>query len=126
VWVATDEWTSDQGIAIVNILIGCEGKIYVTGCLHIACKGDKLGVEHSAVGHGILENLRVMDVSLTNILAVATDSAAVLKKAFDEIVQPASPEARWAPCASHILNNCAKVFHAYRYKCHQFPNFRAS
>ena len=29
VWVGTDEWTSDQGIAIANILIGCNRNIYI-------------------------------------------------------------------------------------------------
>ena len=63
VWVSSDEWTSDQGFAIINIVIGCEGKVYVTGTLHVECKDENMGVEHSAVGQGILENLRTMNVA---------------------------------------------------------------
>ena len=39
---------------------------------------------------------------------ISADSASVLQKAFKDILQPVCPNARWVPCASHILNNVAK------------------
>ena len=31
VWLAKDEWTDSLGHAIINILVGCSGKIFVAG-----------------------------------------------------------------------------------------------
>lgn len=109
VWVATDEWTSDLGYAIVNVIIGTGGKSFVTGTLQIECRGENMGVEHSAVAAGILDNLRMMNISLSDVMTFVSDSAAVLKKAFNDVLSRVCPDAIWTPCAGHILNNCAKV-----------------
>ena len=109
VWIAMDEWTTDSGIAVLNILMGCSGKVYVTDVVHIECKGKQLGVEHGAVGKAVIDNLAEMGVQSKQVYAVISDSAAVLKKAFEEVLRPVLTVATWVPCASHILNNCAKV-----------------
>ena len=38
-WVGTDEWTSDRGAAIANIVVGCNEKTFVVDSVHVACKG---------------------------------------------------------------------------------------
>ena len=38
-WVGTDEWTSDRGTAIANIVIGCNGKTFVVDSVHVPCRG---------------------------------------------------------------------------------------
>ena len=35
VWVGTDEWTSDQGHAIINVLLGVHGKIFVVSTTQV-------------------------------------------------------------------------------------------
>ena len=108
VFVSTDEWTSDQGFAILNILIASEGKVYVTGSVNLSCDGEQMGVEHRAVGQAVLENLRMMNISFGNVMAFVSDSAAVLKKAYEAVLQGACPDALWLPCVAHVFNNCAK------------------
>lgn len=39
IWVGTDEWTSDRGVAIANILVGVSGKVYVVDSVQVPCKG---------------------------------------------------------------------------------------
>lgn len=125
VWVGTDEWTDTQGHAIVNILLGCSDKVffllkclpfhtllaqvYVTGTVQLQCKGPSLGVEHSELAQAVLDNLTTMGVQLTNVIAFVSDSAAVLKKAHEDVLKRLMPHAPWRPCSSHLLNNVAKV-----------------
>lgn len=42
VWIGSDEWTSDQGLAIVNILVGFLDKNYVVDTVQVPCKGVQL------------------------------------------------------------------------------------
>ena len=74
----------------------------------LQCHGNNLGVEHRELGTSVLEALQTVGVTLSNVIAFVSDSAAILKKAFEEVLQPVCPNAIWVPCASHILNNVAK------------------
>lgn len=69
VWVATDEWTDSQGHAIINVLLGCEGFIYVIAAVQLDCKGPSLGVEHSELGTAVVDALNDIGVPLKNVLA---------------------------------------------------------
>ena len=109
VWVGTDEWTSDQGHAIIDVLLGVHGKIFVVSTLQLQCKGPNLGVEHSELGSEVVSTLSNIGVDFKDVIAFVSDFAAVLKKAFTEVLQPICPNARWVPCASHMLNNIAKL-----------------
>ena len=95
VWVATDEWTSDTGLAILNILVGYHGNVYVTGTVQLQCPGPSLGVEHEEVVRAILDNLNDMQVKSSNVISFVSDSASVLKKAFDAILSVACPNTRY-------------------------------
>ena len=39
VWVGTDEWTSDAGEAIANIVMGCNGVNFVVDSVKVPCQG---------------------------------------------------------------------------------------
>ena len=108
VWFATDEWTDTQGHAIINVLLGCNADIFVVATLQLECKGPNLGVENSEVGAAIVDTIGKMGVQLADVIAFVTDSASVLKKAFEDHLRPLCPNAQWVPCTSHSLNNVAK------------------
>ena len=107
-WVATDEWTDSSGHAIINILLGCCGQIFVAATVQLDCKGPNLGVEHSELGTAVIDTLTSLGVSLKCVMAFVSDSASVLKKAYEEYLKPFCPNATWVPCSSHALNNVAK------------------
>ena len=109
VWVATDEWTDSAGHAIVNVVLGCSGDIWVAATLQLDCNGPNLGVEHSELGRAVVGTLNNIGVDLQNVIAFVSDSAAVLKKAFDEVISKVCVNARWVPCISHALNNVGRA-----------------
>ena len=69
VWVATDEWTDSQGHAIMNVLLGCNGNVYVGGSIQLDCKGPNLGVEHSELASSIVSTLTDLGVQLKDVYA---------------------------------------------------------
>lgn len=109
VWVGTDEWTDSQGHAIINILMGCCSAVYVVACVQLDCKGPNLGVEHGELGSAVVDSLTKMSVSPSDVFAFVSDSASVLKKAYDEVLKPVCRSAKWVPCTSHKLNNIGKT-----------------
>ena len=38
-WIGTDEWTSDRGLAIANIIVGCHGRTFVVDSVNVPCRG---------------------------------------------------------------------------------------
>ena len=108
VWFGTDEWTDTQGHAIINVILGCHSEIFVVATMQFECRGPNLGVEHTEVGAALVDVISKMGVSLLDVVAFVTDSAAVLKKAYDVVLKPLCPNAVWVPCVSHSLNNVAK------------------
>ena len=58
VWIGTDEWTDDQGHAIINVLLGVHGRIFVVATIQLQCQGPNLGVEHRELGTEVLSTRR--------------------------------------------------------------------
>lgn len=108
-WIGTDEWTSTSGHAIINVLVGCIGTVYVIACIQLECKGANLGVEHSELATKVVETTTQMSILPQNVFGFVSDSAAVLKKAFTHVLSKVYKKAEWIPCASHSLNNIGKV-----------------
>ena len=69
VWVGTDEWTDIQGHAVINILLGVSGKVYVIASTQLDCKGPNLGVEHSELGGAVIDTLTVHGILLKDVYA---------------------------------------------------------
>ena len=61
------EWTDSIGHAVINILIGCKGKIYVVASEQLDCKGPNLGVEHSELERKIVDALELLGIQLKDV-----------------------------------------------------------
>lgn len=71
-----------------------------------------MGVEHTELAKVVTNAvIKDMGTEVDNVIAFVSDSAAVLKCAYDSQLSHVFPNAVWVRCLSHGLNNVAKVFY---------------
>ena len=69
-----------------------------------------MGVEHTAVAEAVLKVIQKdLGMEMKDVIAFVSDSASVLKAAFDHQLKSVFKNARWVQCLSHGINNIAKV-----------------
>ena len=80
--------------------------VNVIGCIQLECKGPNMGVEHSEL-EKVIEVTWQIGVFPGN--GFISDSAAILKKAFVDVLSKVCTKAIWITCSSHMLNNMGKA-----------------
>ena len=69
-----------------------------------------MGVEHKAVAQAVIDAVQGrLGVKVRNVVAFVSDSASVLRAAYEHELQKVFRESTWVRCLSHGLNNVAKV-----------------
>lgn len=104
IWVGSDEWTDSQGHAIINVLMGSGPRAFVVATISLECKGKNDGVEHKELAEKVQDTVTALGVRSQDVIAFVSDSASVLKAAFNHELQPLYSRARHILCSSHTLN----------------------
>eukprot|EP00992_Anisonema_acinus_P007024 TRINITY_DN2633_c0_g1_i1.p1 TRINITY_DN2633_c0_g1~~TRINITY_DN2633_c0_g1_i1.p1 ORF type:complete len:193 (+),score=17.75 TRINITY_DN2633_c0_g1_i1:73-651(+) len=142
VFIMTDEFTDSTGHAIVNVILGSaawvylsvpKGRTYLCNTISMICQGtggrhnvslddspQNNGVESTEVAKVVNDTVSDLGIktntgciaSIPNVLAFVTDSASVLKAAFENVLAPLYTNAIHVPCISHALNNVIKEISA--------------
>ncbi|GBG63974.1 hypothetical protein CBR_g40216 [Chara braunii] len=98
--IMTDGWTNIRGQTLCNYLVGTE-----IGVVYVATDVTRGKKDASALANAWLKRVKSMDIQLSDITALVTDSAEVNVAAMEVFQKDESVKhIFWIPCVAHVMH----------------------